>query len=94
MSDNETPQIVAPDSPLPDQAWSAFRAVILAGTAFALGRHWIEGDVATVIGTIVGIVGPVVVSQMKTRHRAKQLGNIGRDPRVPEEVVTTQGATT
>jgi len=92
MSDNESPQIIAPDSPLPDQAWSAIRATVLAVTAFALGRHWIEGDLATIIGTIVGIVGPVVLSQIKTRHRAKQLGNIARDPRVPDAVATIGGA--
>ncbi len=93
MNDNENPQIIAPDSPLPDQAWSAARAVVLALTAFALGRHWIEGDVATIIGTIVGIIGPVVLSQMKTRHRAKQLANIARDPRVPDAVATIGGTT-
>lgn len=87
--DNEAPQIVAPDSPLPDQAASGARAGILALTAFALGRHWIAGDVATIITTMVGIVAPIVLSQLKTRHRATQLGNIGRDKRVPDSVVTT-----
>lgn len=87
MADNEAPPIVAPDSPLPDQAWSAFRAVVLAVTAFALGRGWIAGDLSTLIGVMVGIVGPVVVSQMKTRHRANQLTAIRDDDRVPSEVV-------
>jgi len=89
MADNETPQIVTPDSPLPDQAVSAFRSIVLAATAFALGRHWIEGDLATLIGTAVGIVAPVVYGQMKTRHRAKQLIAVGNNPRVPDSVVTT-----
>lgn len=93
MTDNETPQIEAPDSPLPDQAWSAVRAAVLALTSFALGRQWIAGDVATIIGTLVGIVGPVVLSQIKTRHRAKQLRNIATDPRVPDAVVAIKGTT-
>ena len=87
---NETPQIEVNASPLPDQAWSAIRALVLAATAFALGRHWIEGDLATLIGTAVGIVLPIVSSQIKTRHRATQLANIAADPRVSEQVVVAK----
>lgn len=88
MSDdsNETPRIEVNGSPLPDQAWSGVRALLLAGTSFALGRHWIEGDLATLIGVAVGVVLPIVSSQMKNRHRATQLANIANDKRVPDEV--------
>lgn len=86
MSDNEKAPIVAPE-PAMDQAISAFRSVVVIVTAFALGRHWIEGDLATLITTAAGIVLPVVYSQLKTRHRAKQLVTIRDDPRVPPEVV-------
>lgn len=86
---NETPQIVAPDSAVPDQIVAGFRAAVMAVTAFALGRHWIEGDLATLIGVLAGIIAPIVYGQIKTRHRAKQLMAIGNNPEVPDRVVTT-----
>lgn len=84
--DNEQPQIEVNASPLSDQVTSGVRAAVLSITAFALGRGWIAGDVATVITTLVGIVAPIVLSQLKTRHRAVQLANIAADPRVPDAV--------
>lgn len=84
--DNEAPQIVADDSPIPDQIWSASRAAVLALTAFAFGRGWIAGDLATLIGALFGIIAPVVMSQLKTRHRSVQLANIAGDDRVPNSV--------
>lgn len=88
--DNEAPQIEVSESPLWDQAASGGRALVLAVTAFALGRHWIEGDLATLIGAAGGIVWPIVAGQLKTRHRAKQLANIAADPRVPDAVVVAK----
>lgn len=88
MTDNnEAPQITVAASPLADMYASGARAAVLAVTAFALGRGWIAGDMATVITTLVGIIAPIVMSQLKTRHRAVQLANIAADPRVPNEVV-------
>lgn len=90
MSDDTTPPIEVHASPLPDQAWSALRASVLALTAFALGRHWIEGDVATLVTALLGIVAPLILGQLKTRERATQLTNIAADPRTPDDVATVK----
>lgn len=87
--DNETPQIEVSASPLPDQLWSGVRQMATAVIAFALGRHWIEGDTATMLGMVGG--GAIIVwGQLKTRHRATQLANIANDPRVPDAVAVAK----
>jgi hypothetical protein len=91
MSDNNTaPQIEVNASPLPDQLWAGVRQIAPALTAFALGRHWIENDVAAVLMAVGGMAWPIIAGQIKTRHRANQLANIAADPRVPNEVVVAK----
>jgi hypothetical protein len=86
MSDNnETAQVIVNADPTWDQMMSGLRSFIVAGMAFALGRHWIEGDTATFLGGAVAF-STVLIGQLHTRHRAKQLANIASDPRVPDAV--------
>lgn len=73
-------------SPVPDQTWSAVRSVLMAVTAFALGRHWLEGDTATLIGALVGVIGPFVIGQFKIRRRAVEMAQIASHPEVPDDV--------
>jgi hypothetical protein len=87
MSDNnEAPQIEVNASPLADQLWAAVRQVAPPVMAFALGRHWLSGDIATLLGVAGAVVWPIVAGQLHTRHRAVQLANIAADPRVPDAV--------
>ena len=74
------------ENPIWDQLPSAGRSALVALTAFALGRHWIAGDTATIIGVMGGLVWPIVAGQIKIRHRAKQLVSVASDPRVPDAV--------
>lgn len=86
MADNETPPIVAPN-PATDQAWSALRQIAIAAGGWAIGRGYLEADTAAAIGTVLLLATPVIYGQWQTRHRAKQLGAIRDDPRVPSSVV-------
>ena len=88
MSDdsNETPRIEVNGSPLPDQLWAALRQIAPPVMAYALGKHWIGGDLATLLGVAGAIIWPIVAGQIHTRHRATQLANIANDTRVPSEV--------
>lgn len=86
MSDNnETAQVVVNGDPTWDQTMAGLRQFGTAALAFAIGRHLIEGDLATLLG-VGGMAGIAWLSQVHTRHRAKQLANIARDPRVPDAV--------
>ena len=86
MSANETPQIQVNGSPLVDQLWAGVRQIAPPVMAFALGRHWISGDLATLLAVAGAVVYPIVLGQLKTRHRAKQLATIAGDERVPDAV--------
>jgi hypothetical protein len=90
VSDNEQPQIEVNASPFPDQLWAGVRQLAPAAMAFAIGRHWVADDLAVFLGVAGGMVWPIVAGQLKTRHRAMQLANIAKDPRVPDAVVTTK----
>lgn len=91
MNDNnETPPIVVNDSPLPDQLWAGVRQIAPAITAFALGKGWLDNETATLQAAVIGIVWPIVAGQMKTRRRAKQLANLGRDARCADAIITTK----
>ena len=88
---NEAPQIEVNADPLWDQLMAGIRQAGPPIIAFAMGRHWIEGDTATLAGTL-GALAFIVVGQLHTRHRAKQLANIVADPRVPPAVAKFKGA--
>ncbi len=78
--------IEAHASPVPDQAWSGIRSVIMAVSAYAMGRGWIAGDTATLLAALVGVVGPFIVGQLKIRRRAKDLATVAAHPDTPNDV--------
>lgn len=88
-NDNEAPQVIVNGDPLWDQLSAGIRQAGPPIIAFAMGRHWIEGDTATLVGTI-GALAFIVAGQIHTRHRAKQLANLANDPRVPDAVATVK----
>jgi uncharacterized membrane protein len=79
-------QIRANASPLPDQLWAGLRQLAPAAMAFALGRGWLESDVAVLLGVAGGMVWPIVAGQLKTRRRAVQLATVAASPEVPDHV--------
>lgn len=82
MSDtNEESLIIANATPLPDQLWAGVRQVAPPLMAFALGKGWIDNDLAALLGTLGMIVWPIVAGQLATRRRAKQLAKAAADPR-------------
>ena len=87
--DNENPQIEVNADPMWDQLMVGIRQAGPPIIAFAMGRHLIEGDTATLLGTL-GALAFIVVGQMHTRHRAKQLAAIASDPRVPDAVAVVR----
>ena len=90
--DNETPQIVTDDSPLPDMLWAALRQIAPPVVTFALAKGWLSNDLSILLGVIGGVLWPIVAGQLKTRHRATQLVNLGKDRRVPAAIITTKSA--
>jgi len=83
--DNEAPQIAVNADPMWDQLQAGVRQVVPIVIAFAMGRHWIEGDTATLLGAVIGF-GVIIAGQLHTRHRAKQLASIASDSRTPDAV--------
>ena len=86
------PPVEANASPLPDQLWTAFRQLVLALSAFALGKEWIDGEAAALIAAILGIAAPVVMGQLKVRRRAKELATVAASPEVPDKIARLRGA--
>lgn len=78
--------IVVNESPVSDQIWAGIRQIAPAVMAFAVGRQWVAGDTATVLGVIVGVIWPIVVGQLKTRKRALQLAVVAKSPEVPARI--------
>lgn len=78
--------IEAHASPVPDQAWSGVRSVLMAVSAFALGRGWIQGDTATLLAAVVGVAGPFVIGQLKIRRRSTELATVAAHPATPSDV--------
>lgn len=74
-------------TPVPDQLWSGMRSVIMALTAFGLGRGWLKGDEVTLIGVVAGVLGPFIIGQLKVRRRSQELTTIAVNPDVPDSVV-------
>lgn len=86
-----TPPIEAHPTPLPDQLWAALRQLVQVVSAFALGKGWIDGELATLITGLLGIVAPIIVGQLKTRRRAKELTTVAASPLVPENIARLRG---
>lgn len=64
--------IEAHASPVPDQLWSGLRTIAVAGTTFALGRGWIQDDMAALLLAIAGVMWPIIAEQLKVRRRAQE----------------------
>ena len=75
-------------SPLPDQLWAAVRQIAPPVMAFALGKGWLENDVAALLGALGAIVWPIVAGQLKTRLRATQLATVAAS--APDDVATVK----
>lgn len=73
-------------SPWPDQAWAGLRQIAPAVLAFAVGRHLIADDMATMLAVVGGFVWAFVASQLKTRKRANQLIAVAGSDAVPDAV--------
>lgn len=88
MTDIETtsPPIEAHPTPLPDQLWALLRQIVPPVTAFLIARGYLATDVALLLGTLGGIVWPIVAGQLKTRRRAVELTTVAASPRVPEDI--------
>ena len=83
-----TPPIIVHESPLPDQAWALFRQLIPPIVAFLLGKGYLDDTEATLVLSLFAIAAPIIVGQLKTRLRAKQLATI--EPKVSDRVLTTK----
>lgn len=77
-------------SPIPAQLWAALRQAIPPILAFALGRHWIGDDTATLITGLLGIIVTVTIGQAKTRQTAVNLATVATSPAVPDSLITTK----
>jgi hypothetical protein len=60
-------------SPVPDQLWAGLRTAVVAVSTFAIGRGWIQSDTAVMLTAVAGVLFPIIMGQLKTRKRAKQL---------------------
>lgn len=89
---NEDPPMVVNASALPDMLWAGVRQAAPPIMAFLIGRNLIANDVALMLGVLGAIVWPIVAGQLKTRHRATQLGNLGKDRRVSDTIIMTKSA--
>lgn len=95
---NETAPIAVNASPVPDQAASALRTVLLivsvitALTTIASKRDlagfivYVQSSEFLQALSIVASIATFAWGQWKIRHRAKQLATIAGDKRVPDEV--------
>ena len=75
-------------SPLPDQLWAALRQIAPPMMAYALGKGWLENDLAALLGALGAIVWPIVAGQIKTRLRAQQLTTVAAS--APDDVATVK----
>lgn len=102
MTDNTTPPIVVNATPTNDQLAAGMRTLVLVvsvvtGLAGLISKHDWAGFVTYVQSSDFLTVAALAISaatfawgQWKTRHRAKQLGAVAVDPRVPDAVITTK----
>ena len=77
-------------SPVPAQLWAALRQAIPPIIAFAIGRHLIGDDTATLILALAGIAATVTIGQAKTRKNAVNLASVAANPAVPDSIITTK----
>ena len=100
VNQNEAAPIAVNASPVPDQAASALRSVLLvisvitALTTIASKRDlagfivYVQSSEFLQAVSIVVSIGTFAWGQWKIRHRAKQLATIASDDRVPNEVAS------
>lgn len=81
-----TRTVIVHSSPLPDQLWAALRQIAPAATAFALGKGYIDNEMAVLLAAVGGVLWPIVAGQLKTRRRAIELATVAASPEVPEHV--------
>lgn len=103
VAENETTPIQAP-TPLNDQIAAGVRVLVISlgmmtTLSGLLSRRDLAGFIVyvqsneflTAVG-MIATVGAFTWSQWKTRHRAKQLNVVAKDPRVPDDVIVASGA--
>ena len=78
--------VLAHATPVPDQLWAGLRQIVPPIVAFAVGRGWLASDLAVLLGVVGGVMYPIVLGQLKTRLRAKQLATVASSPKVPDSV--------
>lgn len=65
--------IVVPASPLREQLLTAVRQILPAAAAFAVGRHWLADDTATLLAVIGTAAWAIIDGQRRTLSRSKKL---------------------
>ena len=97
---NETTPIAVNASPVPDQAASALRSVLLvvsvitALTTIASKRDlagfivYVQSSEFLQAVSIIVSIATFAWGQWKIRHRAKQLAAVGANPRVPDDIIS------
>lgn len=74
MSDDAPIEISS--SPLVDQLWSGIRQIAPALMAFALGKGWLDNDLAVLLGVVGGVMWPIIAAQLKTRERSQLIATL------------------
>ena len=82
------PQIVVNESPIPDNIATALRSIAIAVGAWAVGKGYLEEDIASALGTVLLVLVPFVWSQIKTYKRSNQLATLAE--RAPDSVAVTK----
>ena len=75
-------------SPLPDQAWALLRQLIPPIVAFCVGKGLIDDNTAALIISVLAMVAPIIIGQLKTRLRATQFAII--EEKVDDSILTTK----
>ncbi|BCA61044.1 hypothetical protein HMP09_0278 [Sphingomonas sp. HMP9] len=100
VNQNETTPIAVNASPVPDQAASALRSVVLVASVItALPTIASKRDLAGFIVyvqsseflqavSIIVSIATFAWGQWKIRRRAKQLAAVGANPRVPNDIIS------
>ncbi|CAB4120775.1 hypothetical protein UFOVP5_12 [uncultured Caudovirales phage] len=75
-------------SPLPEQIWVALRQAVPPVVAFAVGRGYLAGDTATMLGAVAAVLGPIVYGQVRTWKRSSDIMVLANA--VPDSVATVK----
>ncbi|WP_333835849.1 Pam3-gp28 family putative phage holin [Novosphingobium sp.] len=76
MTPNSLPEpapILVPASALADQLWTALRQLIPPLVGFAVGRHWLANDTATLAAALATVLWPIVEEQRRTLRHNRSL---------------------